>query len=299
MSDPSTAGHETVPKAGQGGGRVITYAGGTWHDGNPPILATKTHAMWLGSVVFDGARSMAGVTPDLDRHCRRAIESAHVMGLAPNLDAGEIEALAHQGIARFPADAHLYICPMFYAEGGFIVPDPATTRFAMTVYESPMPEPTGFSACLSPFRRPARDMAPTEAKASCLYPNIARAVRDANARGFDTGVSIDPAGNVAEFSYANLFMGQGGTVHTPATNGTFLNGITRQRVIALLRDAGATVIERAITFAEVAAADELFCTSNYYKVAPCTRIEDRDLQPGPLYARARALYMAFAGAKGR
>ena len=137
-------------------------------------------------------------------------------------------------------------------------------------------------------------MAPTEAKASCLYPNVARANQEAAARGFDLAILLDPFANVAEFSYMNLFIGIGDTVHTPAANGTFLNGITRQRVISLLRDAGVEVIERNIDAAEVRSASEVFATGNYSKVQPCTRIEECDISPGPLYRRARELYFEFA-----
>ena len=292
---PGAHGAPPMPRAVHGDGRVATNVDGIWYEGNPPIVGSRSNALWLASVVFDGARSLGGHAPDLDRHCRRTIESAHAMGMSSPLTAREIESLAREGIQRFAANTDLYICPMIYADEGFVIADPQTTRFVLTVFESPLPEPTGFSACRSSFRRPARDMAPTDAKASCLYPNVARSVREANERGFDTGVVLDPAGNVAEFSYANLFFGHAGVVHTPAINGTFLNGITRQRVIALLRDDGIPVVERAIDLADVLAADELFCTSNYYKVAPCTRIEERPLPPGPLYTRARELYMAFAG----
>jgi branched-chain amino acid aminotransferase len=183
---------------------------------------------------------------------------------------------------------------MFYAEAGFVVPDPSSTRFVLTVYEAPLPEPVGFSACLSSFRRPARDMAPTEAKASCLYPNVARVGREAAHKGFDTAVVRDPNGNVAEFAYTNLFFAKDGVVHTPAANGTFLNGITRQRIISLLRGTGVEVVERGIDFSELLAADEVFASGNYAKVQPCIRLEGRELPTGPMYAKARALYFEFA-----
>ena len=77
-------------------------------------------------------------------------------------------------------------------------------------------------------------------------------------------------------------------------NGTFLNGITRQRVIRLLRTAGVEVHERTMTFQDVLDADEVFSTGNYGKVMPITRVEGRDLQPGPIYTRARSLYWSFA-----
>ncbi len=280
-------------------GKGVVYVDGTWRDGNPPILGAQDHAVWLSSIVFDGARSLQGRAPDLDRHCARAVNSAHVLGLDPPITGPEIEELAWEGIRRFDQKAELYICPMFYAETGFIVPDPESTRFILTITESALPEADGFSACLSSFRRPAKDMAPTEAKASCLYPNVARCVREAADKGADTAVVLDPEGHVAEFAYANLFIAKNGAVHTPAANGTFLNGITRQRVIELLRDDGVAVEERQITFEEVQDADEVFGTGNYYKVAPCTRIEARHLQAGPIFRKARELYFAFANSSNR
>lgn len=280
-------------KAKSRGGKSITFFDGVWRDGDPMIARPTDHGMWLGSAVFDGARALAGKAPDLDRHCQRAIRSCDIMGIRPPVTAAEIERLAWDGIHRFPDDAELYICPLFYPTGGFIVPDAQTTQFVLTVQDAPLPEPRGITACRSPFRRPAQDMAPTEAKAACLYPNVARAVRDASDRGFDTGIALDPDGFVAEFSYANLFMAADGAVHTPAANGTFLNGITRQRVIQLLTDAGVTVHERQIAYDELAAADELFATGNYSKVMPCIRLDDRRLEPGPMYRLARELYFGF------
>ncbi len=275
-------------------GNAITWIDGGWVDGNPPILGPLHHAVWLASVVFDGARAVRGMAPDLDRHCARVVRSAEILGLAPTLGAEPIAELAWDGIARFPGDAELYIKPLFYAESGLVIPDPDSTRFAMTVAVSPLPDPGGFSACRSSFRRPARDMAPTDAKAACLYPNVARAVAEARSKGFDQPIVLDPSGNVAEFGYMNLMMAIDGVVHTPAANGTFLNGITRQRVIALLRDDGIEVVERAIGFSELLAADEVFATGNYAKVTPCARIDGRELAEGPIARRARDLYWDFA-----
>jgi branched-chain amino acid aminotransferase len=275
------------------------FLDGEWIDGNPPLAGPRSHALWLGSCVFDGARAFEGVTPDLDRHCARVNNSALALGLKPLKDADEIAELALDGVARFNADAALYIRPMYWAEdGGYMgVPAlPETTRFCLSIYEVPMPEPAGFSAGLSGIRRPTLEQAPVNAKAACLYPNSARALNDVRERGFDNAIVLDAMGNVAEFATANLFMVKDGVVHTPYPNGTFLNGVTRQRVIALLRSAGYHVHERIISYRELIDADELFSSGNYSKVMPVHRIEDRDLQPGPIYQRARDLYWEWAHA---
>jgi branched-chain amino acid aminotransferase len=85
-----------------------------------------------------------------------------------------------------------------------------------------------------------------------------------------------------------------GEVHTPVPNGTFLVGITRNRVIDLLRRAGVAVYERSISWQEFIDADEVFSTGNHGKVLPVTRVESRHLQPGPVSRKARELYWDYA-----
>jgi branched-chain amino acid aminotransferase len=274
--------------------QAFTFFEGAWHEGNPKIMGPMTHAPWLGSCVFDGARAFEGVAPDLDLHCQRVVRSAESFGLKILKSAGEIEELIRDGIAKFPKGTPLYLRPMFWAEDGFVDVDPETTQFSVSVYDSPLPEPKGFSVTLSPFRRPSYEFAPTDAKAACHYPNSARVMREARTRGFDNAVMLDAVGSVSELATANIWYAKDGEAHTPTPNGTFLNGITRQRIIKLLRNAGVTVHERAIPWRDFVEADEVFSTGNYAKVMPITRIESRDLQPGPICKKARELYWAYA-----
>jgi len=274
-----------------------TYLDGRWVEGNPPVIGPMSHAMWLSSIIFDGARAFDGTTPDLDRHCARAVRSTENMGMKSMLSAGEIQEIAMDGVRKFDKGAELYIRPMFFAETGWIDPDPASTRFMLSVYESPLPK-AAFSASFSKYRRPSPESAPTDAKASCLYPLSGRVMVEAKEKGFDNGIVCDLLGNVAEFATANLFYVKDGVVHTPALNGTFLPGVTRARVIELLRRDGLTVHERTIRPAEVLEADEIFSTGNYAKVQAVSRIEDRHLQTGRVGQRARDLYWDFAHTGG-
>jgi branched-chain amino acid aminotransferase len=157
-----------------------------------------------------------------------------------------------------------------------------------------MRKPEGFSVTHSPFRRPTIETAPVDAKAGCLYPNNARAMLEARSRGFDNCIVCDVLGNVAELANSNVFMAKDGVVFTPMPNGAFLNGITRQRVIKLMRADGISVVEQTLRYADFEAADEIFATGNASKVMPVTRIGERALQPGPMFRKARELYWAFA-----
>jgi branched-chain amino acid aminotransferase len=285
--------------AGQSWSQTWTFYDGNWHEGNVPLWGVRTHAIWLGSSVFDGARAFEGVAPDLDQHFARVNASAKTMYLKPEVLVEEWLGLAREGMAKFPADTTLYIRPMYWAERASpmaLPPDPDSTRFALALYDTPMRKPDGFSVTLSPFRRPTPENAPTDAKAGCLYPNNARAMLEARSRGFDNCVVRDAVGNVAELANSNLFMAKDGVVYTPIPNGTFLAGITRKRVIGLLRDAGIPVVETVMRYEDLKDTDELFATGNASKVLPISRIDDRSLQPGPLYRKTRALYWEFAHA---
>lgn len=280
--------------------KTWTFFENAWHEGNLPVMGVRSHAAWLCSVVFDGARAFEGVTPDLDLHCSRVNDSATKLFLKPLVSVETWMKLAQEGIAKFEKDASLYIRPMYWADrGGPWVqePDPESTRWCLVIFEAPMRKPAGFSITLSSYRRPTLETMPVDAKAGCLYPNNARALFETRAKGFDNAVMCDMLGNVAELATSNIFMAKDGVVYTPAVNGTFLAGITRQRVIGLLRQDGITVIEKTLKYTDFLGADEIFSTGNYSKVVPITRIDHRTLEFGPRYARARELYWNFAHCK--
>jgi branched-chain amino acid aminotransferase len=284
---------------GKSWSKTWTFFEGDWCEGNVPIIGPRTHSAWMCSTVFDGARAFEGVTPDLDLHCARVNDSAAKLFLKPTVSTETWVGLARDGIARFDTDIALYIRPMYWAEreGSRVqMPDPDTTRWCLTIYEAPLRKPDGFSITLSPFRRPTLEMMPVDAKAGCLYPNNARALFEAQSRGFDDAIMCDFLGNAAELATSNIFMAKDGVVSTPVTNGTFLAGITRRRVIGLLRDAGIAVMETTLRYRDFEAADEIFSTGNFSKVFPVNRIGERSLQPGPFYRKARELYWAFAHA---
>jgi len=281
------------------GTTIWTWFEGSWHQGNHPILGAADHGAWQGTMVFDGARAFEGVAPDLDRHCSRANDSARKMGLEPVMADGDILDIAREGIAKFPSGTGLYIRPMMWSrESGpsLVMADPGSTAFALCIEDLEMPGPNGFSVTVTEFTRPMHSMAPTDAKAACLYPNNARMLRAARARGFDNAISLDPLGNVAETATSNIWMVRDGVVLTPTPNGTFLNGITRQRVLKLLRGAGIEAHETTLTLDDLRGADEIFSTGNALKVMPVTRFDDRELDYGPVTRRARELYWEFAHA---
>ena len=281
------------------GNDVWTWFRGDWTQANLPILGSADHATWQGTLVFDGARLFEGYAPDLDLHCERIVRSATTMGLASPYSAPEIRKLIQNGLRLFRPGVDLYLRPMMWStEGsdGFIDADPDSTEMAIVLEALPMSAPDPIALTVSPFKRPHKDTALTEAKAACLYPNNGRILLEARKRGFNNALSLDLDGHVAETASTNVFMVKDGVYFTPVPNGTFLNGITRQRVIKLLRAAGHEVIEKSLTVEDFANADAMFTTGNANKVQPVGRFEDRAL-PVEEGLMVRQLYWDYTYSK--
>ncbi len=284
------------------GTNIRTYFDGTWHDGNVPIMRAADHGAWLGSGVFDGARRVDGLTPDLDKHCARTNRSAEALMLTPTVSTEEMVEIALEGLKAYAPSAAVYIRPMYWGIDGditAIVPKPDKTGFALCLEEIPLaPETASATLCHTRFRRPVMEDAVVNAKAGCLYPNNARMLAEARARGFTNALVADAMGNVAETATANIFMIRDGEVFTPIANGTFLAGITRARHMENLRADGVTVHETVLSFKDIEEADELFMSGNMNKVTPVTAFEHRQFQIGPMTRRVREMYWDWARSTG-
>lgn len=277
---------------------IKTFHQNRWQTGNVPVMGAADHGTWLGTLVFDGARQFDGLVPDLAAHCRRVNQSAHSLGMNPTMSLDDLEQCAREGLSQFDADAAVYIRPMYWSTGygdGFISADPDSTDFCLCLQKIPMPDPNASARLTTTrFHRPTLDVATVNAKAACLYPNNARMIREAYAKGFTNALVCDALGNVAESATSNVFMVRDGIVFTPIPNGSFLNGITRQRIITLLREMGIQVLETTLGLDDFRAADEVFMTGNLSKVTPVTAFDDTEYPLGNVTMKARAAYMEWA-----
>lgn len=283
------------------GTNIRTYFDGTWHAGDVPIMRAADHGSWLGGTVFDGARFVNGLAPDLRPHLERVNRSAEALMITPTMTVDQMEAITWEGLRAYPSDAAVYIRPMYWsieAGPGAIVPAAGSTGFAICLEEIAMAPPQAAARLTTTrFRRPVMEDAVVNAKAGCLYPNNARMLAEARAKGYDNALVLDAMGNVAESASANIFMVRDGQVLTPIPNGTFLAGITRARHMRNLRADGVEVIETVLSFDDFRKADEVFMSGNMMKVTPVTEFDGTNYQIGPVTTRVRDMYWDWAASQ--
>lgn len=272
----------------------IVWFNEEWHDGSKPIMSSMSQSYMHGSTIFDGARVYNNTIPDLHKHCERLINSSKVMGLSVPISKERLIELCKEGVKFFEDGAELYIRPSVFCDEGFLIPDAKSSKLVITIFRAPMPSLNGFTAMLSSFRRPHPNMAPTLAKASCLYANTSRALAEATKNGFDNVVMRDGEENIVEFGSANLFIVKDDRIITPEWNKTFLNGITKQRVISLLKEEGIEVAETKVTVKDLFSAKEVFSTGNFGKVLPVTKVDETSYEIGVFCKKAISLYQKYA-----
>jgi branched-chain amino acid aminotransferase len=281
-----------------------------WRDG--AIIASEeaqvsalAHSMQRGSLVFDvlsfhdGKRGVAVFR--LEEHVRRFLRSASLVGLEV---PWSLEALCEATCAAVREtglrDGLIRMSGYFASIESDLVPMDARATVLIAAYSrsdlTKRPSSTALKIQIPQMRKAAPDAIPPLAKvaASYLGPMIAR--KSALAAGFDEIVLCDHTGMIAEAPTANVFAGLGGALVTPPL-GCILDGITRDTVITLAREEGISVVERALTPAELRAADEAFLTATSYVVAPIGSVDGNDMTaPGPLTTRLRArVAETFAG----
>ena len=298
------------------GGQIKTYLDGEWHDGAIPLISSVDLGGWLGACCFDGGRFFRGTIPDLDQHCGRLCQSAAVLGMTPPVTPKEVLQVVVDGCRLSDPENEtsgrmFYVRPFMWSSGiadwtALPVPSskPEHCRFAVTIEELPTvlpgapPPPLPKMTVCYEMRKCNLSCAPTNAKMPGLYPQYGKMQLWANGRGFQKVLGLDAHGNVAETESANVFMVKDRVVYTPVPNGTFLNGITRRRVIKLLRAAGVRVVEATLFPSDFANADEIFTTGNIGKVGAVGWLDERNLcpdgKPGPITLQAKGLYDDWA-----
>jgi branched-chain amino acid aminotransferase len=255
-----------------------------WTEANTHVL---THGLHYGSCVFEGERIYGGTIYKLKEHTARLFKSAEVLGMKipftqDQVNAACIEAAQAQGIKDG------YVRPVVFRGSEMMAVSAQNTKIHVAVavwewpsYFDPKEKLKGIRLDIAQWRRPAPDTAPTQAKAAGLYMICTLSKHAAEAKGYADAMMLDYRGLVAEATGANIFFVKDGSVHTPIAD-CFLNGITRQSVIAIAKAHQIPVIERHILPDELTQFSECFITGSAAEVTPVSEIGPYRFKPGKL-----------------
>lgn len=255
-----------------------------WREASVHVL---THGLHYASSVFEGERMYNGKVFKLREHTERLIESARILDFEIPWTADEIDAATVAACARNNLD-DCYIRPVAWRGSEMIGVSAQQSKIHLAIavwdwpsYFNPEEKARGVALTWAKYRRPDPATAPTAAKAAGLYMICTISKHAAERDGFADAMMLDYRGYVAEATGANVFFVRDGALHTP-TPDCFLNGLTRQSVIALARDKGFEVIERHIMPEELTTFTECFIVGTAAEVTPVRQVGEYNFTPGNL-----------------
>jgi branched-chain amino acid aminotransferase len=310
-------------QAGNGGGfvwgKMAVFPAGTptmqypqwiWHNGTIKPWADATthvmsHALHYGSSVFEGIRSYE--TPNgpaifrLGDHTRRLFASARIYDMEIPYTGDDINA-ACRAVLKKNALTKAYLRPVAYRGlGGFGLSadtptDVAVAAWQMGAYLGDGVLEQGIDACVSSWQRFAPNTIPAGAKAGGNYLSGQLIAREARRLGFGEGIALASTGLLSEGAGENIFLVFDGALHTTPVSAALLNGITRNSLITLARDAGIEVVERDMPREYLYLCDELFMCGTAAEVTPIRSIDGRQIgagKAGPVTRRMQELFFGL------
>ena len=263
-----------------------------WREANVHIL---THALHYASSVFEGERCYNGKIFKGHEHSLRLIESARLLDMASPYTAEEIDA-AKEAVLNANGFTDAYVRAVMWRGSG---PDMGVSaarnpvRMAVAAWEWGSyygdAKWQGAKLDIAKWKRPSPETIPTAAKAAGLYMICTMSKHAAEAKGCSDAMMFDYRGYVAEATGANIFFVKNGEVHTPKAD-CFLNGLTRQTVIGMLKDMQIKVHERHILPEELEGFEQCWLTGTAAEVTPVGEIGPYRFEVGDLTRRVATEY---------
>lgn len=263
-----------------------------WRDANVHIL---THAMHYASSVFEGERCYDGKIFLSEKHSERLITSAKHLDFEIPYTVAEIEAAKRAALDANGLE-NAYVRPVAWRGAGEdmgVASAKNPVHLAVAVWEWGAyygdAKTKGAKLDIAKWKRPSPECAPSQAKAAGLYMIATLSKHAAEEKGCSDALMFDYRGYVAEATGANMFFVKDGEVHTP-TPDAFLNGLTRQTVITMLKEKGINVIERHIMPEELETFEQCWLTGSAAEVTPVGQIGDYNFEVGALAIEMAADY---------
>jgi branched-chain amino acid aminotransferase len=255
-----------------------------WRQANVHIL---THAMHYASSVFEGERAYGGKIFKSRAHSERLKRSAEMIDFEIPYSVDEIEA-AKAEVLKVSGLTDAYVRAVAWRGAGDdmgVASARNPVRLAIAAWEWGAyygdAKMKGAKLDISKWKRPSPETIPVHAKAAGLYMICTMSKHAAEAKGCSDALFMDYRGYVAEATGANIFFVKDGEVHTPDAD-CFLNGITRQTVIGMLKDKGIAVHERHIMPEELEGFEQCWLTGTAAEVTPVGQIGDYTFEVGAM-----------------
>jgi len=255
------------------------------------------HGLLYGDGVFEGIRFYQDKPFCLEQHIQRLYDSAQAICLTIPYSQAELTIAIQASIAESPLE-HGYIRLVITRGEGALGINPQSCKNSnciIIIDELVMLAPeivqNGAKLIIASTRRLPADGLDPRIK-SLNYLNHIQARIEANYSQADEAILLNQQGLVTEGTTDNIFITKKGKLLTPPIADGALNGITRQVILYLAKQAGIACTEQSLVPYDLYTADECFLTGTAAELIPVREIDGRKLKqcPGPIYQQLQKLF---------
>ena len=254
-----------------------------WKEATSHIINQGLH---YASAVFEGERAYNGKIFKSKEHTERLFKSAEIMGIEIPFSHDEINNAKNDLLLKMNLK-NCYVRPIVWRGSNQMGLSTSNADIFVAIavwddwhsYFKTEKRLEGLKLITSPWKRPSPETAPCNAKASGPYIICTMSKEFAEKKGYDDALMLDYRNYVAEGTGANIFFIKGNDIHTPIAD-CFLNGITRQTVIEMVKKQGLNLVEKHILPNEIENYDEALLTGTAAEITPIKSIDDINYNTG-------------------
>ena len=261
---------------------IQIYINGEFFHRSDATVSVLDSGFLLGDGVWEGIRLHEGKLLHFDAHMDRLFNGAELISLAINLNRNELQQAIQKTLDKNQMESDIHI-RLIISRG-----------LKKTPYQHPkvtLGDPT--IVIIPEYKVANQDVARKGIKLASVEtirdyrvqnPNInslskhncIAACIEAEKKGADEGLMLDPNGYVTTCNSTNFFIIRSGEVWT-STGEYCLKGITRSTVISICKQNQIPIHEKNFSIDDVYTADEAFVTGTFAGITPVVEIDGRQI----------------------
>jgi branched-chain amino acid aminotransferase len=274
------------------------YLDGRLVDQEHAVVSVYDHGLLYGDGVFEGIRVYSKRVFMLAEHIERLYESARAIRLEIPLTPEEMTRAVEETVAANGIEDG-YVRLVVTRGAGTLGLDIRKTSHpqviiiadTITLYPEELYEHGLEIITASTIRNHPGALSPRIK--SLNYLNNVLAKIEGTDAGCQEALMLNHKGDVAECTGDNVFLVKGGILKTPPSDAGILEGVTRNVVIRLAREAHYEVREVTLQRHDLYVADECFLTGTAAEVIPVVKLDGRPIgegTPGPITRQLRTRF---------